>query len=303
MTFSNDGRCVVEKRTYSEDEIEAMIHKSREECKRLRKLGRAMKTVAVHRLKELKHLQARDKLETWRRTYGLDRITGDNNQWAYCPLPPTPEQFTASLWAELNTLKDAVSMSGQDGSWQRAKRFIDELKQGTVSLSDEEFAIIKEFVESRGRDAAHATVAPVDTAQYCSPRSPSSKISSDVCICTEKKEEIRMDSEPDWLESPSAGTGFETAGQQCHRTWETRRTTAARYLTTGVGSNLGETLLHPLNALTRKPIAKSRQRLQHQTPFSCRRAANPKTGRKAAKKTSNLTLVGKEETHRFGRRV
>ena len=39
MTFSNDGRCVVEKRTYSEDEIEAKIHKSREECKRLRKLG------------------------------------------------------------------------------------------------------------------------------------------------------------------------------------------------------------------------------------------------------------------------
>ena len=49
------------------------------------------------------------------------------------------------------------------------KRFIDKLKQGTGSLSDEEFAMIKLFVEKGDRDAAHVTVAPVDTAQYRSP--------------------------------------------------------------------------------------------------------------------------------------
>ena len=214
-------------RKYSEDKIDSMVHESSEECKRLRKLGRVMKTVAAHPLKELKHLQAREKLATLRRTYGFDRIADDNNQWAYCPLPPTPEQFTASLWAELNALKCAVSMSGQDGSWQRARIFIDELKRESVSLSDEEFAMVQRFVESRGCDAAQATVAPVDTAQYCSPRSPSSEISSDVCVCMEKKEGGRMDPEPGEPEPPSAGTDFETLGQQCHRTWKTRRTTAA----------------------------------------------------------------------------
>ena len=65
------------------------------------------------------------------------------------------------------------------------KRFIDELKQGTGSLSDEEFAKIKRFVEKRDRDAAHVTVAPVDTAQYRSPRSPTPEIPSDVRVCME----------------------------------------------------------------------------------------------------------------------
>ena len=40
------------------------------------------------------------------------------------------------------------------------------------------------------------------------------------------------------LESPSAGTGFETPGQQCHSIWETGRTTTDGFLTAGVGSNL-----------------------------------------------------------------
>ena len=43
----------------------------------------------------------------------------------------------------------------------------------------------------------------------------------------------------DQLESPSAGTGFETPGQQCLPNWETGRTTAAGCLPVGVGSNFG----------------------------------------------------------------
>ena len=49
-----------------------------------------------------------------------------------------------------------------------------------------------------------------------------------------------MDPELMELESSSAGTGFETPGQQCHPIWETGRTTADGFLTAGVGSNLGK---------------------------------------------------------------
>ena len=48
-----------------------------------------------------------------------------------------------------------------------------------------------------------------------------------------------MDPEQNQLEPPSASTGFETPGQQCHPNWKTERTTAAGYLTAGMGSNLG----------------------------------------------------------------
>ena len=51
-----------------------------------------------------------------------------------------------------------------------------------------------------------------------------------------------MDPEPTELEPPSAGTGFETPGQQCFlngERWETVRTIADGYLLAGMGSNQG----------------------------------------------------------------
>ena len=54
-----------------------------------------------------------------------------------------------------------------------------------------------------------------------------------------ENEESMMDPEQDQLEPPSASTGFKTPGQQRHPNWETGRTTAAGYLTAGVGSSLG----------------------------------------------------------------
>ena len=63
-------------------------------------------------------------------------------------------------------------MSGKYRSRQRVKSFINELEQGTVSLTDEDFARLKRMiVERRGRDAVHVTVAPIDRAQACSLRS------------------------------------------------------------------------------------------------------------------------------------
>ena len=222
-----------------DEEISAVLTESRQARKHLRKLGKVTETVAAYRLKEMRNLQAVEKLATWRRAHGYDRIADDDNQWASRPLPLTPEQFTASLWSELNALKDAISIPRQ-----KVRNLYSEVEQGKVS--DEEFAMIKRIVERRCRDAAHATVATADTAQYRSPRSPTLEISSDVCACIEKKNEGmekkgegRMNPEPTELEPPSAATGFETPGQQGHPSWEAGRITAAGCLTAGVGSNLG----------------------------------------------------------------
>ena len=56
----------------------------------------------------------------------------------------------------------------------------------------------------------------------------------------ERNDEGRIDPERDQLEEPSAGTGFETPGQQCFPNWENIRTTAdGCYLLAGTSSNLG----------------------------------------------------------------
>ena len=56
-------------------------------------------------------------------------------------------------------------MSGEDRSRQRVASFINEIDQGTASLTVEEFARLKRMiVERRGRDAAYAAVKPIDTA-------------------------------------------------------------------------------------------------------------------------------------------
>ena len=199
--------------------------------------GKVMEIVAAYRPKELKHFQAMEELATWRRTYGYDR----DDSWMHGTRPLAPEEFTASLWEEVNALKEAISMSGRarPWQWQKTKEFLDGLEQGTTSLTDEELVMLKRIVERQSRDAACATAASIDTAQYCDPRPPSPEISSGTRICMEENEEDMMDPEQDQLESPSASTGFETPGQQYHPTWETGRTTAAGYLTAGMGSNLG----------------------------------------------------------------
>ena len=95
---------------YSDEEISA-VAEPRHTRKHLRKLGKVTETVAAHRLKEMKNLQAVEKPATWRRAHGYDRIADDDNLWASRPLPLTPEQFTTTLWSELNALKDAISMA------------------------------------------------------------------------------------------------------------------------------------------------------------------------------------------------
>ena len=120
---------------------------------------------------------------------------------------------------------------------QKTVEFVDGL-QG--KLPDEKLAVIKRYVEKQSREAAQVTVTPVNTVQYCSPRPLNLEIPSDVHVKMEEKEEGWMNPEREVLESPSAGTGFETPGQQCHPIWEVGRTTADGLLTACGGSNLGK---------------------------------------------------------------
>ena len=165
------------------------------------------------------------------------------------PPPLTPEQFTQSLWYDVNALEDMISMAEGNRFSPRAKSFAEEIGHGTVNsidaigqltanMTDEEFVILKRLVEKRSREAAQVTATPVSTVQHCIPRSLNPEMPSEVCINLESNEG-KMDPEMVELESPSAGTGFKTSGQQCHPIWETERTTADGFLTAGVGSNKG----------------------------------------------------------------
>ena len=166
---------------------------------------------------------------------GFDRVAdGEDN--LSCGLPPTPEEYTASLRSDLQELKAAISMPRQNVS-----NLINEIEKDKVS--DEEFAILKRLVEKRSREAAQAqvTVTPVATVQHGSPCPLNPEMPADVCMRLESNEG-KMDLELKELESPSAGTGLETPGQQCppnEGIWETGRTTADDFLTAGVGSNQG----------------------------------------------------------------
>ena len=164
MTFQTD----VVKMGYSEDEIFTVLNESEQARKRRQKLAKVTETVASYRLREMKDLQAREKLATWRRMNGFDRVADGEDNWFHGPrsLPPTPEEFAASLWSEVNALKAAISTPVRDGSsWQKLKiNLIRKIERDKVS--DEDFAIIKRIVERRGRDAAQVIVTPVDTVQY-----------------------------------------------------------------------------------------------------------------------------------------
>ena len=89
-------------------DVSAMLADSREACKCLRKLGMLSKTIATHRLKELRHLRAIEKLVTWRRSNMFDRCELRDGQWIHGPLPPTPKEKIASMWADVNALKKAI---------------------------------------------------------------------------------------------------------------------------------------------------------------------------------------------------
>ena len=178
------------KNCYTEDDIFAVAFESERERKRRRMQAIAIETVAAHRLNKMKELLTFEKLVTWRRMNGFDRIAADDNLWASRQLPLTPEQFTQNLWSEVNALKAAISMPAEDTMtrpWQKTIDFVDELKGKTP---DEELAVIKRYVEKRSREAAQVqvTVAQVNTVQHFSLCPLDPEPSPDVCVNLENNE-------------------------------------------------------------------------------------------------------------------
>ena len=209
----------------------------------------------------------------------------------------SPQESTASLWSDLQELKDAISMPARARPWQKTREFLDVLKG---DLPDEELAAIKWYVERRSREAAQVTVTPVSTAQHCIPRSLNPKIPSDVYVNMEEKDESRMNPELTKLEVPLTDTGIETPGQQCppnEGTWEIGRTIADGYLLVGMGSNHGGDISSPKECVgTRASTA--------MTPANSSNTIFRKASRKPKnKRTSSLTPDGKERSHRFGTRL
>ena len=215
-------------RKYSDEELTAMLVEAVEASKHARKRGRVMGIVAAHRLKQMRTLLMYEELATWRRDNGFDRVEDVDHR----SLPPTPEQYYAGLWLEVNALKDAISMPLQ------LLKLFNAIEQDT--LSDEEYATLKRCVETRDRDAAQVTVTQVSTVQQCSSIPKTPEPPPDVCVNLENNED-EMDPGMEELTS-STSTGLNTPGQLSppnEGVWETGRIIADGILTAGVNSSQG----------------------------------------------------------------
>ena len=201
----------------------------------------------------------------------FDRVVEDEESCfhGHRSLPPTPQEYHASLRHELQKLKNAISMPNEEfvrRPVEKRGREEEDLQQKTMDVVDGrrsdsldellanfEFTRIKEYMEKRSRKAAQAqvTVTPVDTVQYCSSCSPDPEPSPYVCVNLENNEG-RMDPELEELESPSAGTSLKTPGQQSppnEGIWEQGRTTANGFLIAGVDSSQGGRIPSPTESV------------------------------------------------------
>ena len=179
---------MIDIRKCSDEELKTMLDEAREASKHSRKLGRVMGIVAAHRLKHMREFLMYGELAIWRRMNGFDRVAEDEESCfhGHRSLPPTPEQYYAGLWSEVNALEDAVSMPRQ-----KVSKLINAIEQG--KLSNEEYATLKRLVEKRDRETAQVTATPVDTEQHCSPCPLNPDMPPDVCFNLEN--EGRMDPE------------------------------------------------------------------------------------------------------------
>ena len=248
MTFPIVG---VDFRKYSDEELTGMLVEAVEASKHARKRGRVMGIVAAHRLKQMRTLLMYEELATWRRDNGFDReMEGEESCFTgHRSLPPTPQEYYASLWCEVNASKDAISMPLQ------LLQFINAIEQDT--LSDEEYATLKRCMEKRVRETAQVTAVTRDhTVQHCSPCSPNPDRPSGV-LCNLENNEGEMDprmKELEELTSSSASTGLNTPGQQCppnEGVWETGRIIADGILTAGVDSGKGGNISSPMESTER----------------------------------------------------
>ena len=250
MTFPTGG---VDIRKYSDEELTTMLAEAGEASKHARKLGRVMGVVAAHRIKDVKEFLAYQQLATWRRENGFDRVEAVEKKrfGNHRSLPPTPEQYYAGLWLEVNALKDAISMPLQ------LLQLINAIEQD--KLSDEEYATLKRCMDKRVRETAQVTAVTRDhTVQHCSPCPPNPDRPSGV-LCNLENEGT-MSQELEELTSSSTGTGLNTPGQQSlpnEGVWETGRIIADGILTAGVDSSKEGNISSPMESVDTRASEKS----------------------------------------------
>ena len=126
MTFLTD---TIKKGLYTEEKIFAVLFESEKDKKRRQMLAIVTKTVDGHRLQKMSDLLTFEKLATWRRINGFDRVVdGEDNRFnGHRSLPLTPREYTASLRSELRKLKNAISMPAETTetrSWQKTMDFV-----------------------------------------------------------------------------------------------------------------------------------------------------------------------------------
>ena len=227
------------KKGWTEEEVFGICFES----ERKRNRRRLQSIVCDHHLKRVKEFLLYNELAIWRRENGFDRVMeGEESCFSgHRSLPPTSQEYYASLWCEVDALKEAISMPART-PWQKTAEFVDGLKG---KLPDWELAEIKRYVEKRCRKEAQAQALmiakPVGTVQHCSPISPNPDMPSNAYVKLENNEGT-MSQELEELTSSSAGTGLETPGQQGppnEGTLEQRQTTANGFLTAGVNSSQG----------------------------------------------------------------
>ena len=298
MTFLTD---MMEKR-YRQEEILAILFESEQDRKRGRMQAIVTETVDAHRLRKMRDLLAFKKLATWRRMNGFDRVVDVEDNWFHArSLPPTPQEFSASLRSELQKLKDAISLPTQ-----KIGNLINEIEEGKVG--DEELAILKWLVEKRSREEAQAqvTVTPVDTVQHCSPCPLDPEPSPDVCV----KLSWRV-TRVGWTQSEVSSNHHRLARVLKHPDSSVPRMRGrgikdgpppTASLPRAWVQTKGKTFIHP------RDERRTRQRLQtslHQRntlvhePGQLRPLKNAGT-RPLAKITSSLIPVEKERRHRLG---
>ena len=251
MTFPTG----VDIRKYSDEELTTMLAEAGEASKHARKLGRVIGVVAAHRIKDVKEFLAYQQLAIWRRENGFDRVMEGEESYfpGHLSLPPTPQEYYASLWCEVNALRDAISIPAK--SRPRQKDSMDEL------LAKFDYAEIKRCIDKRCREEAQAkaqmTAKPVGTVQQCSPSSPNPDTPSNVCFNLEN--EGTMSQELEELTS-SAVTGLNTPGQQSppnEGVWETGRIIADGILTAGVDSSKEGNISSPMESVDTRASEKS----------------------------------------------
>ena len=240
MSFLPD----IVKKGWTEEEVFVICFESERERNR----RRLQAIVCDHHLKDVKEFLAYQQLATWRRENGFDRVEAVDHR----SLPPTPEQYYAGLWLEVNALKDAISMPLQ------LLQLINAIEQD--KLSDEEYATLKRCMEKRVRETAQVTAVTRDhTVQHCSPCSPNPDRPSGVHFSLENNED-EMDPGMEELTSSSASTGLNTPGQQSppnEGVWETGRITADGILTAGVDSSKEGNISSPMESVDTRASEKS----------------------------------------------